>query len=156
MGRFVLDGRLEVVFLSSAPSAPAAPTQSEISAGVDLIGSGSGEGLESIEGFVVQPNIIQTPDYASLQVGTVAGDQTYPESTLSFYKDDTVETIYSALAADTTGFVLFMMDGIGASEECELFPITVTSRPRRPGRNVAHIFDVNVAPGVPTLGTQAA
>ena len=156
MTRYVLDGRLKAVFLTSAPAALAAPTQAELNAGTDLIGTGAGEGLENIDGFVVQPNIIPTPDYTGLQVGTVAGDQTVPESVLSFYKDTTVETIYNALAADVTGYVVFMMDGQASGEESDVWPITVTSRVRRPGRNVAHIYDVNIAPGSPTLaGTQA-
>lgn len=157
MARYVLDGRIAVVFMTTIPATPLAPTQAELSAGVNLIGTSQDEALENIEGFVVEPNIIPTPDYASTQVGTVTGDQSYPQSTLSFYADDTVTTIFSALVDGTTGFVAFMYDGQAAASAVDVFPITVSSRVRRPARNAAHIFDVNCAPGVPYLnGTQAA
>lgn len=157
MARYVLDGRIQVAFLTTEPATPTAPTQAEVNAGVDLIGTSQAEALENIDGFVVEPNIIQTPDYASTQVGTVTGDQTYPQSTLSFYADTAVTTIFDALIDGTTGYVLFMYDGQAASSAVDTFPITVSSRVRRPARNAAHIYDVNIAPGVPWLnGTQAA
>ena len=158
MARYVLDGRLAARWLTTAPSDLAAPTQAELNGGVDLVGTAGGEALEDIQGFVVEPNIIQTPDYASLNVGTVAGDQTYPASTMSFYADTATTTIFAAFATpNTAGYIVFMYDGQGATNPCDTFPATVTSRVRRPARNAAHIFDVNFAPSAPTLnGTQAA
>lgn len=157
MARFVLDGRIAVRFLTSVPSDTAAPTQAELGAGVDLVGTSQAEELEGISGFEVQSNSIATPGYASKEVGNVPGDQTYPTSSMSFYKDDTVTTIYDALADDESGWVCIMQDGQASGEEVDIFPVTVASRVRRPGRNAANIFDVNFSVGVPFKGgTQAA
>lgn len=156
MARFTLPGRIKVQFLSSEPASPTAPTTAELDAGVDLIGTSQAEELAELEGFVVNSSTIATPGYRSHQVGNVSGDETYPDSRLAFYMDDTVSTIYSALTGGTTGYLAFLRDGRGVGEECELFPVTVQSRVRRPARDQAHIFDVNFAIGVPYQGVEAA
>ena len=156
MARFILDGRLAAVWLTALPSDPNAPTQAELGGGTDLVGTAQAEELVEIRGFEVQTSSIPTPGFAGTLVGNVAGEQTYPDSTLSFYKDDTSETIYTALASGNTGWVFLGMDGLGSGEESLLFPSTVASRVRRPARNAPHIFDVNFAIDVPFEGTQAA
>lgn len=155
MGRYTLPGRIKASFLSSEPADPLAPTAGELSAGVDLVGSGQGEALAELDGWVVSPSSIPTPDYTSHLVGNVPGDQTFGDSRMAFYMDDTVQTIYSALSSGTSGFVAIMRDGDSSGDECELFPVTVQSRVRRPARDQAHIFDVNFAIGVPYDGTIA-
>ena len=156
MARFTLPGRVAIKFMTSEPSVTTAPTLIELNAGVDLVGTPQAEELAELEGFVVNSATIATPGYASHSVGNVSGDETYPESRLAFYKDDTSETIYTALAAGTTGFIAFMRDGQTTGEECELFPVTVQSRVRRPARDQAHIFDVNFAISVPYQGAVGA
>ena len=156
MARFTLPGRMEVVFMTTEPSDTAATTAAELAAGVDLIGTSQAEELAELEGFVVNSATIATPGYASHSVANVSGDETYPDSRLAFYKDDTSETIYTALAQGTTGFIAFMRDGSATGEEVELFPVTVQSRVRRPARDQAHIFDVNFAISVPYQGVTAA
>lgn len=156
MARFILDGRMAARFLTTIPSTPTAPTQAELGAGVDLIGSAQAEEMVDITGFEVQTNSIPTPGYAGTLTGNVAGEQNYPDSTISFYKDDTSETIYSALADATVGWVALMQDGEGSGKECDLFPASVASRVRRPARNAPNIFDVNFAIDVPYKATQAA
>lgn len=156
MSRFVLGGRSKARWLTTLPATPLAPTQSELDAGTDLVGTSQAEELMDIQGFAVQPSSIPTPGYAGTLVGNVAGDQTYPDSTLSFYKDDTASVIYTALARGNTGWVALMYDGQASGEEVDLFPATVVSRVRRPALNSPHIFDVNFAIDVPYEGTQAA
>lgn len=157
MARFTPNGIIAARWLTTLPADPAAPTQVELDAGVDLIGNAQDEEAESLNGFEVSNNVIPTPGLASNRVGSVAGEQTYPASTMTFYKDDTVEVIYSALPDLTTGFVALMHDGQAAGKEVDIFPATVTSRNRRVGTNVAAMFDVNLALTVPYLGgTQAA
>lgn len=156
MGRFTLPGTIAAVWLSSAPASTSAPTTAELNAGVDLIGTSQGEALAEIEGFQLQPSTIPTPDYVSHQVGNVSGDETYPDGRLAFYKDDTSTTMYDALAGGNTGYLVLMRDGRGVGEETEVWESTIQSRVRRPARNEAHIFDVNMAVAVPVLGTEAA
>lgn len=156
MGRFVAEGRMKAVLVTSAPATLSAPTQAEIAAGTDLVGSDQAEALVEIVGFQVQNNTIATPSYASLTVGNVAGQQTVPDSAMEWYKDDTDSTIYSAVAEGTTGWIILMHDGIGAGEECEVWPVSVSTRPRLPQQNAAHRFRANYATGAPVYGTQVA
>lgn len=157
MARFILDGRIACRFLSTLPSDPDNPTQAELTAGVNLVGTAQAEELVDISGFEPSTSSIPTPGYASTLVGNVAGDQTYPDSSMAFYKDDASETIYDALATGTSGFLAIMQDGQAATNEVELFPVTVASRVRRKARNAPNIFDVNFAVDVPyDGGAQAA
>lgn len=154
MARFILDGQVVIKWLTSLPTDPNAPTQAELNAGTDLIGTAQAEELVEIRGFEVQTSSIPTPGYSGTLVGNVAGEQTYPDSTLAFYKDDASSTIYTALASGNTGWVYIMMDGQGSGLEALGFPATVASRVRRPARNAPHIFDVNFAIDVPYEATQ--
>lgn len=156
MGRFVAEGRMKAVLVTAALASNAAPTQAEIAAGTELVGDDNSEAMVEIIGFQVQNNTIATPSYASLTVGNVAGQQTVPDSAMEWYKDDTDETIYSAVAAGTTGWIILMHDGIGAGEESEVWPVSVSTRPRLPQQNAAHRFRANYATGAPIYGTQAA
>lgn len=155
-GRYVLNERLKLRFLDTAPANMAAPTQSEITAGVDLIGTQQAEELNDLGGWEVQTNSSPTEGYAGLEVGNVAGTQTYPDSWLQWYKDDTVTTIFTAVAKGETGWLVFMRDGQASTKESEIFPVTVASRPRSLAKGVAHTFRANFSLTPPVLGTQAA
>lgn len=156
MARFVLAGRSAARLLSSAPSDLAAPTQAELSAGVDLVGTTSAEELYDIQGWEVEPTSYPTPGFASLEVGNVAGPQNYPDSSLAWYKDTVSATIYTAVAAETEGYVVLMLDGQAATEESELFVISIASRVRDKALDAAHGYRANMTISAPTYGTQAA
>jgi hypothetical protein len=155
-GRYLLNGRLKMRFLATLPVAPLAPTQAQLNAGVNLIGSQQEEELVEITGWEVQTSSIPTPGYAGITVGNVAGEQTYPDSSLTWYKVDTTEVIYSAMDDGVTGYLAFMPDGQGVGKEVDLYPVTVASRPRSPARNAAHTFKANFSVAAPYKGTQAA
>lgn len=156
MAQFTLDGTIEVAFVTTEPASLAAPTAAEIAAGVDVVGSDQNEQLNEIEGFEEQPTVLPVEGYDSNLVGTVSGQQTVPESKLTFVKDTTVETIWSALSKGTTGWLIFMPYGDSTGSFCRTFAVTVSSRVPRWGRNVVHLYDVNFAPGVPVDGAVAA
>lgn len=156
MARIVLDGTIAIQWLTTIPAIPTAPTQAELTGGTALVGTSQGEELVEIRGFEIQTSSLPTPGYASNVVGNVAGEQTYPDSTLSFYWDDTTQTIYTALAAGNTGWVYVCFDGLGNSLEALGYPTTIASRVRRPARNAPHMFDVNCAISAPYEATQGA
>ena len=156
MARIVVEGLIAVQWLTSLPSDPDAPTQAELTAGTALVGTSQAEELVEIRGFEIQTSTLPTPGYASNVVGNVSGEQSYPDSTLSFYWDDTTQTIYTALAPGNSGWVYIAFDGLGSGNEALGFPATVASRVRRPARNAPHIFDVNFAVSAPYNATQAA
>lgn len=156
MARITLPGRAKMRWLASEPAAPTAPTAAEIAAGVDLIGTGQAEALAEIQGLILNSTTIPTPDYTSHQVGNVPGDETIADSRLSFYKDDTIETIYTTLVKGTAGFLAVMYDGESVGEEVKVYPATVQSNERRPDRDAANIFDVPLSTSIPYVGTIAA
>lgn len=158
MTRFTLPGRMGARFFTggTTPVSLVAPTAAEVAAGDDIVGTSQGEGLAALEGFVANPNVIETPDYNSHQVGTVPGDTTFPQSTISLYMDDTLRTVYTAMAEGTTGHIGLFHDGELAGEESKLFPVTIQNRRRRVARDEAHIVDIDVAISVPLDGTIAA
>lgn len=156
MGRYILNGRLKMRFLTALPAVPTAPTQAELNAGTNLIGTAQAEELVEIVGFEVETSSLPTPGFAGVQVGNVAGESTYPDSALVFYKDDTVTTIFTALASNVSGYLAMMRDGQAATKEVELFPVFVASRVRAVARNAPHTFRANMSVGTPYLGTQGA
>jgi hypothetical protein len=155
-GRFILNGRIKLRFLTTLPTVPTAPTQAELNAGVNVLGTPQAEELAEIAGFEVQTSSLPTPGYAGVQVGNVAGESTFPDSALVFYKDDVVTTIFTAMAQGATGYLAIMRDGQAATKEVELFPVTVASRVRSVARNAPHTFRANMSIGAPYQGTQAA
>jgi hypothetical protein len=134
----------------------AGPTQTQITAGTDLIGTQQAEELNDLGGWEVQTNSSPTEGYAGLEVGNVAGAQTYPDSWLQWYKDDTVTTIFTAVAKGSTGYLVFMRDGQAATKEAEIFPVTVASRPRSLAKGVAHTFRANFSLAPALVVAQAA
>lgn len=148
-GRYVLNDRLKLRFVTGALTL-SAPTQTQITSGTDLIGTQQAEELNDLGGWEVQTNSSPTEGYAGLEVGNVAGAQTYPDSWLQWYKDDTITTIFTAMVKGATGYLVFMRDGQAATKESEIFPVTVASRPRSLAKGVAHTFRANfsLAPAV--------
>jgi hypothetical protein len=138
----------------------AAPTAAEIAAGVDLVGSKQAEELSDLQGWRTDSDVLPTPGYAGTTVGNVAGDETYPASSFTWYKDSVSATIYSAIGtAVSTGadrWVIIMWEGATVGEETEVFPVRVTSRVRDPARNVPHTFTANYALDTPVVGVVAA
>jgi hypothetical protein len=156
MSRIVLVERIAIVWLTTIPAVPTAPTQAELTAGVDLVGDAQEEELAEVEGFQVQHSTYPTPGFKTFKVGNVAGDQVFPDSRFAFYFSDTVSVIRTALAEPNTGWIAMMLDGQASGEEVELFPSQVASNVRRKVRDAANIFDVNFSIAEPFIGTQAA
>jgi hypothetical protein len=156
MSRFTLDGRIAVYLLTTLPSTPTAPTQAEIAAGTNLVGTKQAEELVDIQGFEAAPTSLPTPGYAGPLTGQVSGELTYPDGVLSWYKDSASSTIYSLMVVDLDAFIFIAQDGLGSGEEGQLFPVLVADRNRRKARNAPNIFDVTMNTGVPYECVQAA
>jgi len=155
MARGILPGSIAARWLTVAPASLTAPSQAELNAGVDVVGSELDEELAELNGWVVENNVIPTPGYNTNKVGNVGGDQTYPASSMAFYKDSVVETIFNALPDGTAGWMVIMDDGQGAGKYCETFPASVLTRTRSKDRG-AKKFMVNFALNGAAIGTQGA
>lgn len=158
MARFTLPARLVVIWWpdASKPATLTAPTAANITAGTNIIGTGQGEGLGAINGFALEPSTIGTPDYSTRVVGTVPGDTTVPDSSMSFYMDTTVRTVYDALEVDEVGVMGFFFDGTTTASESRLYVCTITSKDRSFDRDSGHMFTIGISPSAPVVGAIVA
>jgi hypothetical protein len=160
MARFTLPARLKCVYWAPAnptqPTNMAAPSQVQIAAASNLIGSAQGEGLAMIDGFKLEPSTFPVPDYTSNLVGTVPGDTTVPDSALTFWMDDTTRVLYDLFVIGAAGIIGFFFDGTTASKESKLSTVRVISKEREYDRDKGHQFVVAFAPAVPVIGVAAA
>ena len=157
MARFMRKGVTKVYFVPTISSVTAA-TVAEVTAGTEL-----GTELADVSGFAFTNNPISTPDMDNQFVSQITGEDTADQSSLTFYEDDTTNTIKTALAKGTAGYVLFYYAGlagssVAASDTYEAFPVTVSSAPRLySAGNEAAQFRVDFAiTAVPQEGTTAA
>ncbi len=156
MARYRLPTKLAAYWLTSTVSSQAAPTQAEIGAGTDLIGSSSGEAVGELTGWAAQPSVVDAPDFTTNVVGNVAGDVTLPQSGMAFYSDDADTTIYDALAPNAVGEVILGYEGSAETKESQVFPARILSRERRADRGAAAMFDVAFTISPPVIGAFAA
>jgi hypothetical protein len=155
MAGFILDGRIAVRY-KAVITVPSAPTQTEMTAAVDLVGTKQTEELIEINGWEIQTSSVPTPGYAGVTTGSLSGESQYPASSLAWRKDATSTVIYLSQVAGTTGFLIFAQDGQGVGKEAEVFPITIASRERRKARNVPNSFVANYSLAPKVLAVQGA
>lgn len=152
MARQTLRGTLAAVFVTSAPNDLDAPTTAELDAGTDLIGSKNSEALAELSGFQESASTIPTPDFTSLKTGNIEGEVTFDDSSMEFYSDDTVTTIFDALVPETDGYVVLMHEGRGVGKPTDVWPVTVQTRTRlNTGGNEAAKYMVAFSTGEPNL-----
>ena len=156
MAAFVLDGRIKVYWFDTVPTVPTAPTQAQITGADNVTGTKQTEELIEINGFEKTPSTLPLAGYAGREVGALAGEVTYAQSSLAFRKDSTATTTYTLLIDDAEGWLGFAQDGAGVGKEMELFPATVAATNRRKARNVANSFEVFFSISAPYKAVQAA
>ena len=152
MGRYATPGKSEAHWVITIAD-PAAPTATELNAGVDL--TGFTRALPSV------PRALNTVDIANLsskyearQVGTRGGDVLG----WTVFRDDTTDTAVETLTEDTAGFMVLARKGLAApgtfaiADKVDVYPATVGSQAdTSPGRNDADMQDVSlVATADPT------
>lgn len=150
-------GLVRVQFLDTAPANLAAPTITELDAGVDLVGDTDlGEGIFEMNGFDENVATIPTPDLRSQSIPTIGGDTTYPDSSISYYKDDTDETIYTSQAKGEVGWICICHDGIATGKRVDVWPVTVLKRSSPVVRDGAKKFMCTYSHGTPSLDGEIA
>lgn len=128
----------------------------ELGNATDLIGAKGSEELNTITGWEVQTSSIPLEGYAGPEVGSLAGAQTYPESSLRWLSSNASNTIFDLVdpASDPgTAGIVFGRVGKTVGGFYELFPVEVASRPFSKGRNVPGTFTANCSLNVPYTGT---
>lgn len=127
MGRFMRKGTNQWYFVPTIADAGLVPTTTEITAGTRLDTE-----MAEVNGFMFQNNPIQTPDMSSTFTKQIGGEDSADDSSIVFYEDDTTNTIRTALAKGTDGFVVIFKAGIAGAapaigDEADVWPATVTS-----------------------------
>ena len=157
------DAALTVAYLADYATDITAPgttidigTGDELANKVDLIGAKATEELNTITGWEVQNSSIPLEGYAGPEVGSLAGAQTYPESSLTWLSDNASNTIFDQMNPGTdpgTAAIIFGRFGETVGGYYELFPIEVASRDFSKGRNVPATFVANMSLNAPLTGT---
>ncbi|WP_256789810.1 hypothetical protein [Frankia sp. AvcI1] len=151
MGRYFrrADGQTNWYFVP-AISNPAAPTAAEINAGINL-----SKNISDISGFKFENKPIETPDLSTAFVSTVDGEDSAADCALKLYDDTASQTIRTALAKGTNGFMVISPYAKTASSKCRVWPVRST------GDNDEYEMDAKQAaryevmfavPDRPTLG----
>lgn len=116
------------------------PTRAELNAGTDL----SGE-VESINGFQVVSNFIDTPDLAGPFVGVIIGRTSAEQSSITCYASINSVDVRGLLPRGTTGNIVWLDEGDVAGRKMDVYPITVGSIPKDRDLEAAARIIVNVA-----------
>lgn len=157
------DAGLSVAYVPDYATDIAAPgTTIDIGTGaedanfVNLIGAKATEELNTITGWEVQSSSIPLEGYAGPEVGSLAGAQTYPESSLRWLSDNASNTLFDLVDPDSdpgTAAIVFGRFGEVVGGFYELFPVEVASRVISKGRNVPATFQANFSLNAPLTGT---
>lgn len=123
MPRFNRKGVTKIVFVDTIASTSYTPTLAEITGGTDYT-----KQIAAVDGFSLENQEIETPDMDSTFVSKIPGDDQAADSSLTFYEDDTTDTIETELAKGTTGFILVARKGKTAGKKgLDVYPVRVAS-----------------------------
>lgn len=123
---------------------------------VSLIGAKASEELNTLTGWEVQNSSIPLEGYAGPEVGSLAGAQTFPESSARWLSDNASNTLFDLMDPDSdpgTAAIIFGRFGEIVGGFYQLFPIEVASREISKGRNVPATFTANMSLNAPLTGT---
>jgi hypothetical protein len=148
MGRYVPEGTMEVAFVATV-ALPAAPTSTELEAGVDLTSFMVGDLDLPFEGSTAEAG-----DLSSKFNKTAPGDYGGQEGSATFHKDSVFasDTAWATLPRDTEGYLAVAPRGLATpgtwavDDYVDLWPVTVLSRSlNAQARNTTTRFTVKFA-----------
>ncbi|MEU1078526.1 MULTISPECIES: hypothetical protein [unclassified Streptomyces] len=124
MPRFNRKGVTKILFATTIASTAYLPTRAEITGATKLT-----DAIAAVDGFALENQTIETPDLGSSFTSKISGEDQAADSSLTFYEDDTDETLETALAKGSTGFVIILRKGdVPASNSMDVYPVTVASK----------------------------
>lgn len=120
MSRYFRRGKSKVLFVPTIVDKDA-PSRAELTAGTPLTPQ-----VADMADFQFANSPIATPDLDSTFTTTIPGEDTTGTPTLTFYDDDAADTIRTALAKGTRGYVVLLPYGDVASKRAEVWPVEST------------------------------
>jgi hypothetical protein len=82
--------------------------------------------IAEISGFQLTNSPIPTPDLQATFTKSIVGEDTTDTSTITFYDDDSVTTIRTALVKGAVGFIILAPYGTAATKRFESWPARST------------------------------
>lgn len=123
MARFNRKGVTKILFADTIASTSYQPTLAEVTGATDYT-----KKIAAVDGFSLENQEIETPDMDSTFVSKIPGDDSASDSSLTFYEDDTTDTLETELAKGTVGFILICRKGKAASTKgMDVYPVRVAS-----------------------------
>lgn len=123
MARFIRRGVSKVRFSPTCANIHSV-TRSEITSSTDL-----SPNIAEMSGFQLQGSQVPTPDLGSDFEGSIPGGDSAPDSSITFYEDDTTNVIETLLPKGTDGFLFLMRKGdIPTNASLDVFPVTVGTK----------------------------
>jgi hypothetical protein len=121
MARFFRRGVSRIYFKTTITSPLTGATAAELTAATELTNS-----VAEIGGFQLSNSPIPTPDLQSTFTKTIIGEDTTDTSTITFYDDDSVSTIRTALAKGVAGYVVLLPYGNTLGKRAEIWAVRST------------------------------
>lgn len=126
MARWIPDAKSKVTFCPGVANL-AAPTSGELAAGTVLCTPGTyiTAGLKEMSGFETTQEFKVMQDVATRVDSKLAGRQSLPDASMTFFDDDASSTIRTALAEGSVGFLVIMPYGQVTGKRCQVWPCTI-------------------------------
>lgn len=119
--KFFRRGFSEIHWLPAVASPLTGPTRTEITGGINL-----SPAVNAVAGFGFTNSPIAAPDLSTTFNSQIPGSDAADNSSLTFNDDKVDETIRTALAKGTDGFVFLMPYGDDPTSRGEVWPATST------------------------------
>lgn len=103
-----------------------APTRSELNAGLDVTRQ-----VRAIDGWTVEAEQIDRPDFASRFVSKIGGRTQAPDSSLTIYAAQSGVDARQTITDGYAGYIVFMDGGDTTSYKMDVYPVLCTARPRQ-------------------------
>lgn len=122
MARFYRRGISKIYWKAGTDTAPPSVDTVIGVGGVDL-----SDDIAEIAGFTLTSSTIPTPDLGSRYTKTIPGEDTTPDSSLTFYDTDaSSNAIRDALTKDAIGYVALLPYGNATGKRAEVWTVQVT------------------------------
>lgn len=102
----------------------AAPTIAQVTATTSQVLQAD---IESVSGFLVQGQNIDTPDLGKKFAGKVSGRITAADSTITFYASATAADVRSIFTLGLAGYIAFFANGAVTGSAADYYKVTVSS-----------------------------
>lgn len=123
MAKFSRKGTTKILFTDTIADTGMVPTRTELTAATKLTPS-----IAAVDGFSVENQEIDTPTMESTFDAKIPGSDQASDSTITFYEDDTTNTIETTLAKGTEGYVIILRKGdVPANTSMDVYPVRVAS-----------------------------